>query len=172
LAAVDLETDNVAVQQQLAQQWTDAGLDVELSVVDPFEQTATLLVAGDFDAAVGGLFGLPDPDLYYFWWHSDALKTEGKGAGYNYVGLDDPELDEALDEARATADEGDRRAALATVQERLAESGAYIWLWTARWSAVANERVHGLDDAPLPDGGTRMTLVGPRLHYEAVWIKS
>ena len=171
LAAQELEIENVAVQQQLAQQWTDAGIDVELSVVDPYDQTATLLVAGDFDAVLGRLFGLPDPDLYYFWWHSSARKTEEKPIGYNYVGVDDAELDAALDQARATTDEEVRRQAMVTVQQRLDEAMPYVWLWGARWSAVANERVRGLDDTPLPDGGIRMPLVGSRLNLEGVWLE-
>ena len=171
LGAQELEVENVAVQQALADQWRDVGVDVELSVVNPFMQTATLLVAGDFDAVLGRVFGLPDPDLYYFWWHSSALRTEDKPVGYNYVGIDDPALDEALDEVRATPDEEQRQDALRTVQERLAETQPYLWLWATRWSAVANQRVHGLGDAPLPDGGTRMALVGPRLDLEAVWIE-
>lgn len=171
LSASDLETDNVAVQQELARQWTDAGIDVELSVVDPFAQTATLLVAGDFDAVIGNQFGMPDPDMHYFRWHSSALKTEGKGAGYNFVGIDDAALDAALDEARGSDDETTRRAAMATVQERLADTTAYVWLWSTPWSVVASDRVHGLDGAPLPGGGTRLAMVGPRLNLEGVWLQ-
>lgn len=171
LAAQELEVETQAVQQQLAQQWRDAGIDVELSVVDPYAQTATLLVAGDFDAVLGRLFGLPDPDLYYFWWHSSALKGPEKVIGYNYVGVNDPELDAALDAARATDDEEARQEAMVTVQQRLAEIEPYVWLWGTRWSAVANPRVQGLDSAPLPDGGTRMPMVGPRLNLEAVWLE-
>lgn len=171
LAAQELEIENQAVQQQLAQQWTDAGVDVELSVVDPYAQTATLLVAGDFDVVLGRLFGLPDPDLYYFWWHSSALKSEEKPIGYNYVGIDDEALDEALDEARATADESVRREAMRTVQQRLNEAMAYVWLWGTPWSAVTNARVQGLEDTPLPGGGTRMPLVGSRLNLEGTWLQ-
>lgn len=171
LGAADLETGNIAVQQELAQQWKDVGIDVELNVVDPFQQTATLLVAQDFDAVIGNMFGKPDPDMDYFWWHSSALKAEGKGAGYNFVGLDDPALDTALDEARGTLDTDARRRALATVQERLADHAAYVWLWGTRWSAVANARVHGLDTTPLPGGGTRLAIIGPRLALEGVWLQ-
>lgn len=170
LGAADLDTGNVAVQQALAQQWQDLGLDVELNVVDPFKQTATLLIAQDFDAVLSNQFGKPDPDLYYFWWHSSALKAEGKGAGYNYVGIDDPALDKALDEARSSSDTDVRRRAYATVQQRLAADQPYLWLWGTRWSAVANARVRGLDATPLPGGGTRLPIVGPRLALEAVWL--
>jgi len=172
LAAQELEIENVAVQQQLADQWRDAGVDVELTVIEPFEQTATLLVSADFDAVMGRLFGLPDPDLYYFWWHSSALRSDTKGVGYNYVGIDDAELDEALDAVRATPDEDERREALTTVQQRLAASTPYVWLWGTQWNLVASPRVHGLDDAPLPDGGTRLPMVGSRPNLDAAWLES
>lgn len=171
LGTADLQLANVAVQQELAAQWSAAGIEVELSVVDPFTQTATLLVLADFDAVLGRMFGMPDPDLYYFWWHSSALRTEEKGVGYNFVGVDDPELDEALDAARATLDVDDRREAMVTVQERLADAQPYVWLWGVRWAAVTSPRVHGLDEAPTPDGGTRLAMIGPRLNLEAVWIE-
>ena len=46
----------LAVQQELARQWTDAGIDVELSVVDPFAQTATLLVGWGITLALPTTF--------------------------------------------------------------------------------------------------------------------
>jgi ABC-type transport system substrate-binding protein len=171
LGAVDLETTNVAVQQQLAQQWSAVGIDVELSVVDPFAQTATLLVAGDFDAALGTQFGKPDPDLYYVWWHSSAIKTEGEGAGYNFVGVNDPALDRALDAARATPDDDTRRAEMVKVQKRLADASPYVWLWGTRWSMVSNSRVQGIGEAPLPGGGTRLAMVGSRPNLEGMWLQ-
>ncbi len=172
LAAQDLETDIVAVHQQLADQWGDAGIDVEVSVIDPLEQTGRLLVSADFDAVLGNLFGMPDPDLYYFWWHSSARKSDEKGIGYNYVGIADPALDAALEAQRATLDEDERRASFATVQERLAAVTPYVWLWGDRWSAVAGQQVEGLDQAPLPDGGTRLPMIGSRLNLEGIWLAS
>lgn len=171
LGAADLELENVALQQQIAQMWTDAGVEVEVSVVDPFTQLATVLVTDDFDAMIGPLFGLPDPDLNYFRWHSSALRTPEKRVGYNYVGIDDDELDAALDAARETTDPATRQQQMVTVQRRIEAAQPYVWLWATRWGAVLSPRVRGLDTVPLPDGGTRLPLVGPRLNYEAAWIE-
>ena len=171
LATADLQISNLAVQQQLADQWAEVGIEVELDVIDPFTQTATLLVTADFDAVLGRIFGMPDPDMYYFWWHSSALKSEGKGAAYNYVGLDDPALDEALDEARATPEVAERKPPMMVVSERLAANTPYVWLWGTRWYALSRERVHGLDAAPVPDGGVRLAMIGPRVNLEAVWLE-
>ena len=170
LGAQGLEIEDVAVQQLLAEQWTAAGIDVEISVVDPFTQTANLLVTADFDAVMGALFGNPDPDLNYFWWHSSALKTEEKRVGYNYVGLEDAALDEALDLARTSQDTEFRRDQLVTAQQRIADAMPYVWLWGVRWGVEYNERVHGVDAAPLPDGGTRWPMVGSILNVEGLWI--
>lgn len=171
LGAQEVEIDSLEVHRQLAEQWTDAGIEVELGVMDPFARTFTLLVEGDFDAVLEGLFGMPEPDMYYFWWHSSALQSEGKGIGYNYVGIDDPALDEALDSARATLDTGPRQEAMLTVQERLADATPYLWLWAARSSAVSSPRVHGLDAAPLPDGGTRWPMLGRGLNLGGAWLE-
>jgi ABC-type transport system substrate-binding protein len=169
LGAQALETESLAVQQQLAQQWTEAGVDVEISVIDPFAQTANLLVDADFDAVIESLFGMPDPDLNYFWWHSSARRTPEKSIAYNYVGLDDPAIDEALDVSRATTDGEIRREAMGTVQERMHELSPYVWLWATPTSTVSNPRIRGIGVAPLPDGGTRWPLLGRGPNLEGIW---
>lgn len=87
------------------------------------------------------------------------------------MGVDDPALDRALDATRATLDTDERRKAMGAVQERLAAAQPYVWLWGVRWSAATATRVRGLDQAPLPDGGTRLAMIGPRLNLEAVWLE-
>lgn len=171
LGAQDPDPENLAVQQELAAQWESAGVDVDTSVIEPFQRTATLIVTADFDAMIGSLFGMPDPDLYYFWWHSSTLKSETKGAGYNYIGMDDPDVDDALDASRGTTDAAERESAMNTVQARIADANPYVWLWETPSSLVFGDRVKGLDTVALPDGGTRLPLLASRLNLEGVWLE-
>jgi ABC-type transport system substrate-binding protein len=112
---------------------------------------------------------MPDPDLNYFWWHSSARRTPEKSIAYNYVGLDDPAIDEALDVSRATTDGEIRREAMGTVQERMHELSPYVWLWATPTSTVSNPRIRGIGVAPLPDGGTRWPLLGRGPNLEGIW---
>ncbi|HEX6492048.1 MAG TPA: ABC transporter substrate-binding protein, partial [Candidatus Dormibacteraeota bacterium] len=83
-----------------------------------------------FDLAMYGQTGGPEPDGWYSLYHADCggacpgedqiPSAANRGQGQNAMGLDDPAVDRAFDEGRATADLAQRTAAYRDVERALA----------------------------------------------------
>ena len=121
-------------------------VDVEVEVVDYAAATAR---AGqrDFDMTItASLFEDPDAGL----WPSFHSTSSG-----NFLGVDDPELDQALDLGRTASTQEERTQAYETVQKRLAEIHPGVWYVRALPSVIYGENVHGVDlytlGSPLPE---------------------
>ncbi|HVS41354.1 MAG TPA: peptide ABC transporter substrate-binding protein [Candidatus Dormibacteraeota bacterium] len=89
-----------------------------------------ILSTHQFDLAMYGQTGSPEPDGWYSLYHADcggACPDEdqipspaNRGQGQNAMGLDDPAVDRAFDEGRATVDLAQRTAAYRQAQRALA----------------------------------------------------
>lgn len=172
LSSWGVETEDLAVQQKLADQWAKTGVDVQVVDLSQEFMIAALYMLGQYDAVMSYFPTAPtDPDMNHYWWHSAGSRTQpGKLAAYNFVGVADPNLDRALDDLRSRVDDEGRRKAVAQVQEHLAANNPYVWLWSRSWIAVAAKRVHGLDETPTVGGGTRPAIYGRRLDFANAWV--
>jgi ABC-type transport system substrate-binding protein len=144
----------------LKQQWETVGMTVDTELI---EQSQFILNAavGDYQAFQWRQFGGADPDYDYIWWHSQNSAPPGEGIALNFARNEDPELDAALDEGRASTDLDVRRQAYATVQERMNTTLPYIWLDRAEWALIATNQVRGITNGPLPDGSAANPIGGP-----------
>lgn len=90
----------------------------------------------DYDVVVGSaFFGDPEPRL----WTAFHAASHG-----NASGLDDPQLNAALDAGRLGKTTEDRKAAYLTVQQRIADQVPVIFTGRAAVGAIAARNVHGV----------------------------
>jgi peptide/nickel transport system substrate-binding protein len=147
-----------AIADYLQSAWGDIGVDVTQT---PIEQsvliTNALLGSPDFEA-----FGWRNHaglwvDTQYWWWHGFAADAKGGEAkdgaiALNFGRLNDPVINDLLDEARSEPDPS-RRIELA--QDINREFGKECWIlptsWTT-WGIIMNPSVQNIGRDPLPDG--------------------
>ncbi len=144
----------------LKQQWEAVGISVNTELI---EQSQFILNAavGDYQAYEWRQFGGADPDYDYIWWASENSAPPGEGIALNFARNEDPELDAALQQGRASTDLAVRKEAYAKVQERLNTTLPYIWLDRAEWALIATNAVRGITNGPLPDGSPANPIGGP-----------
>jgi len=139
---------NTATTALLAQQWGRCGVDVQQKTT---EQSKFVLDAatGQYDANFWRQFAAPDPDGDYQWW----IGANAVGPlTLNFARLNDPQVDAALNKARATPDETVRKQAYADLQKRQTELVPYIWLSRTQWAIGAAKNIRNITNVSLPDG--------------------
>ncbi len=139
---------NTATTALIAQQWARCGVTVQQKTT---EQSKFIIDAatGQYEANLWRQFAASDPDGDYQWWTG---KNATGALALNFARLKDPQIDEALDKARATPDVAVRKDAYATLQKRQTELVPYIWLAHTQWAIGAAKNVRNLTNVSLPDG--------------------
>jgi ABC-type transport system substrate-binding protein len=158
--------------QALEAMYESVGMDVELESVEQ-QALGVKAISGDFEALSWRQFSAPDPDGDYVWWHTGS--DDPQVVNLDFARIDDPQVDEALDEARATDDVDVRKAAYADLQQRFADLLPYVWLAHTTWSVAAGPDVRGLSNGPLPDGSPSMPFGGQLSGYARLtttWMAS
>lgn len=119
------------------------GIDLELELVssrDFFQRIADR----SFDAVFfTWLPDIPDPDPY------SLLHSSMVGIGANFPGYANPEIDQLLDQARAVADRGQRRALYHKVHRIVHEELPYTPLFAPYGHYAWNRRVRGVSPADV-----------------------
>lgn len=117
-----------AIQSMVA----EAGFDVSISTQDLDNRVLT----GDYDVwATGFVNGLPDPDPGV----SSYLAT---GAGINFNGYSDPEVDRLLAEARAELDPKRRGATYKKALDMVRDSASTIFVYTPTARSAVTKRLN------------------------------
>lgn len=168
LSGLSGDADELAVQQAVADQWGEIGVDVEVGTgVAKVAMVEALLE--DFDVVLTVGSGGPEPDLHSVLWHSS---LGANGLSFNLSGIADPALDEALERGRATDDESVRREAYTLVQARLAAVVPSIWLYRVGSAVVATPRVQGIGAQHLPGDVVAPALLGGKHRFAEIWLAS
>lgn len=145
IAAGDEPPTAVAEAQNLQAQLAEIGVTVEIETLELGVYVDRWL-AGDFDAAIALNGGNPDPDnMFYRYWHS----TGNLQAVSNYSS---PELDQLLEQGRATTDPAARKEIYTKVQQQLTEAAPWIWLYVGYEYRVMQPTVAGF--TPMSNGST------------------
>jgi len=141
-------TDETArlVAQVIAHQLAQVGIDVSLRSYE-WGTFYGDIKAGRFQLYCLTWTGVVEPDLYHYLFHSHSTPPEGANRN-RYA---DPEMDAALEAARATDDPERRRGYYATVQDLAARDLPYIPLWHPSHYAVVNQRIEGFRLTPNID---------------------
>ena len=151
-------------QQLLSEMWRKAGMQVDVATIKQANQIATGVI-GDYQAIDWRNHGSPDPDGEYVWWHSKTIVPVG-GISTNVPRYGDPQLDKALDDARATDDPTKRDEDFALVAERLNAGVPSIWLTHVDWALAASPRVHGF--RPAQNGS--ISTLGAKTWMADLWV--
>ncbi|MFM8945346.1 MAG: ABC transporter substrate-binding protein, partial [Actinomycetota bacterium] len=143
---------SLQVAQYLQDVWGQVGVDVTITQIEQSKLINNALFGDPAFDAFGwrnhaGLFA----DQQYFWWHSSAALPDGALA-LNFGRLNDPQIDQYLEEARSGATNEDRQAAAENLNRRFAEGCFIIPTSYTQWGIVHNTSVQGIGQTPTPDG--------------------
>jgi peptide/nickel transport system substrate-binding protein len=132
-----------AVQAQLSA-YDNVDVSVELhDITSAHARTASR----DFDMSITSAI-IQDPD-YSLW---TAFHSASAG---NFMGVNDPQLDAALDRGRASESQDERIIAYTEAQERLDELAVGVWYTRATPAVVYGDNLHGVQlytlGSPLPE---------------------
>jgi peptide/nickel transport system substrate-binding protein len=124
----------------------EAGFAVRVEAME-FGAALAAVQRGDYVMTLGGWSGLLDTD-------SNSWSFLHTGGALNRAGYSNPEVDALLDQARATNDIGQRRAAYEGVWQKVHNDLPVIYLWTPRNIVGLSTRISGF--TLLADGLLRL----------------
>ncbi len=161
----ELITDNnptrLAAAQEIARQWNELGIGIELRSLNSGELIERLRNR-DFTLALHGWINLgADPNVYNLW-HSSRANT-----GPNYAGLQDEEIDNLLSSARSEGELAARSADYAEFQRRWIELAPSIPLYQPLYTFAYDEQLGGLGFAD-PQSAASLLMLGPADRYRSV----
>lgn len=116
------------VAEQLAEQWKQLGIEVQLREIDTSDPTqnfaSTVLQPRDYDVLLHELSLGADPDVYAYW-HS----TQAVARGLNFANYTDDISDDALASGRSRADKGLRDAKYRAFAQKWLQQAPAIGLY-------------------------------------------
>jgi len=143
--------ENKAVSEVVQSMAAEAGIDMKIRVTE-FATSLKTSEQGDYQAFLIGWSGRTDPDgnIYIF------AKTK---APQNVTGFSSPEVDQALDESRLTADPAKRKAIYEKAAKVLLTDDPILYLYHRKVLIAHTAKLDGFK--AVPDGLVR--VVGLRL---------
>jgi peptide/nickel transport system substrate-binding protein len=138
LAASDDPTQ-VAVGQELARQWAELGVQVDVQTSGASQFVEGVLIPRAFEAALVSVDPGPDPDPYPLWHSSQAF-----GDGRNLSSYSDVDADRLLENGRLTTSPAQRATDYRAFQEIYANDVPAVLLYTATYQYVVRSDVRGL----------------------------
>ena len=150
----------------LKQQWEACGVSVT-TITTEQSKFVSDGVTGNYQANLWRQFAASDPDGDYVWWTG---KNATGPLTLNIARLNDPQVDAALDKARASNDPAVRKQAYADMQKRQTELVPYIWLSHTQWAIGAANNVRNLVNQTLPDGSPALPFQRGEVRLTQTWI--
>jgi peptide/nickel transport system substrate-binding protein len=143
--------ENKAVSEVVQSMAAEAGIDMKIRVTE-FATSLKTAEQGDYQAFLIGWSGRTDPDgnIYIF------AKTK---APQNITGFSSPEVDQALDESRLSADPAKRKAIYEKAAKVLLADNPILYLYHRKVLIAHTTRLEGFK--AVPDGLVR--VVGLKL---------
>ncbi|HKY13903.1 MAG TPA: ABC transporter substrate-binding protein [Microthrixaceae bacterium] len=151
-----------ALAEDIQRQLKDVGVEI---TVDEKDQSTLInqALSGNFNVVLFRNHPGSDPDGQYVWWHT--------GQPVNFGKINDPELDQLLDEGRTTLDPAARAAIYQDVARLFAEKQYNMWNWYTEWGIGAANKVHQAGYYSLPDGGKGAGLNWGWTYFAEVWVE-
>jgi ABC-type transport system substrate-binding protein len=162
-------SSDLAAQQWLVDEWAKAGIEATIEQVQQNVLITDVVTRQDiYQASDWRNWAQPNPDPDFVWWHSSSVKPQTEGISLNVAHFVDPEIDQALETARASTDDTERDEAYATVARRLGEEVPYLFLGRIVWALGAQDNVHGFEAGKNGTLGT----IGSKSWIGELWIQS
>ncbi len=143
LAASD-DPVQVRVAGEIARQWGELGIQVEVQVSGASQFVEGVLLPRTFEAALVTVDPGPDPDPYPLW-HS----TQALGEGRNLASFSDPEVDRLLEDGRLTTSVGQRAEDYRSFQQIFAREQPAALLYTPTYQYVVPADLQGVSPGLL-----------------------
>jgi peptide/nickel transport system substrate-binding protein len=157
---------NLTAQQFVVDMWAEVGITAEIETM-PQADVIFNAVTGQYQAIDWRNWGQTDPDADYQWWHSSSVRPLSEGISLNVAHFADPEIDQALEEARGSTDEEKRDAAYQVVGRRFAEEVPYILLGRVVWVMAGAENVHNWQRGA---GNGTISTLGSKNWLAEIWL--
>ena len=151
----------------IKQQWEACGATVNTTTSEQSKFVSDA-VTGNYQANLWRQFAASDPDGDYVWWIG---KNATGPLALNIARLNDPQVDAALNKARASNDPAVRKQAYADLQKRQSELVPYIWLAHTQWALGAANNVRNLVNQTLPDGQPALPFQRGEVRLTQTWIE-
>lgn len=158
----------VRMQQQLADQWKAAGIEVTLRTAEQKSIPATIAV-GTYQAALFQKYEGLDPDSYTMFLTSANINPPNTPS-LNFSRVNDPQIDAAIELGRSTNDLATRKTAYGQLQKALTAYIPFVWLYHASPVILVSDRVHALGLDALPDGGMATKLISGRHTFTRIFL--
>ncbi|MBQ4132230.1 MAG: peptide-binding protein [Desulfovibrionaceae bacterium] len=127
------------IQNQLA----ELGIEVRIRTVEWAAFIEKFINPRNFDAIIMGWTITQDPDNYDVW-HS----SKYEGAGLNFIGYANPEVDKLLSEGRHLLNPEERKPIYWRIQEILHQEQPYLFLFVPYSLPIIRSDVMGVEPAP------------------------
>lgn len=157
---------NATAAQTLATTYQQAGMKVtvqQLPQINLLAQVAT----GSYQLSQFRVFAAPNPDADVSFYLSTSVPPEG-GVSINFPRIQDPRVDQAVYDARATDDAAKRDADYQSIADIFAEQVPFAWLGQNVWMVAANPQVNGVYAA----ANGSIPIVGPKTWIPALSVNS
>ncbi|HXC50600.1 MAG TPA: peptide-binding protein [Candidatus Limnocylindrales bacterium] len=121
----------------------DIGVDAQLRVLEWSAFINDFIDKRRFEVIVLGWSLSLDPDQFPMW-HSSQTGYKK----FNFVGYNNPEVDDLLEKGRRTFDVAERKRMYDRLQEILYEDQPYTFLYVPEATPIVAARIHGIEEAP------------------------
>jgi peptide/nickel transport system substrate-binding protein len=142
------------VAETIAQNWSDIGVPTTVETQGATELLRDTLTPRQFQVAIYGFDGGPDPDLYPAYHSSQA----GPG-GNNLSGFSNSQADLLLQRGRQTSDPDARLTIYRQFQEVFAQEMPVLPLYMRTYTYVTNKHLDGVGQFVLFNSGSRFVNV-------------
>lgn len=147
--------DNTTQQlfQDVKRQLAKVGITVNLPTPVDQANIISQAIGGSVDAFGWRNYPGQDPDTLYVWFYGGSI--------VNFNHLNDPIINNALDEGRTSADPATRKKAYETFNQRMTDQLYNFWTWYTQWFIATQPNVHGVVGPNLPDENGDVGTVKP-----------
>ena len=141
--------DDQRFAQVLKAQLGDAGIEVDIQLVDAARQTSDT-IAHKFDFTTAGWSGRADPD-------GNTFQHFSSKGGMNYGGYNNPQVDDLLTKAEAVSDHAQRKDLYSQVIKILRDDAPAVFYMFPDQPKAASPKIQGYE--PIPDGMIRAEAI-------------
>jgi peptide/nickel transport system substrate-binding protein len=152
----------------IKQQWEACGVTVNTTTSEQSKFVSDA-VTGNYTVNLWRQFAASDPDGDFVWWTG---KNATGPLTLNIARLNDPQINAALDKARASNDPAVRKQAYADLQKRQTELAPYIWLAHTQWAIGASKSIRNITNQTLPDGQAALPFQRGEVRLTQTWIEN